>query len=204
MNIKRIALMLVVLLSVGMVNASFAEEAVVPETIVMEEQASEPVEIAEAPVETTPAETQEAVVPDITPDATEEAQPTQEPAVTEATATPETTEATAQPDETATVEPATAEPAAEETAAATEAAPIVRSVQIDMKVPENLQMGDTVVLSATLIGFDGLDVAVQWQYTKDGDNWTDAQGEGSTSLEYAFQVSDETAGTAWRLAVTVL
>ena len=201
MNIKRIALMLVVLLSVGMVNASFAEEAVVPETIVMEEQASEPVAIAEAPVETTPAETQAAVVPDITPDATEEAQPTQEPAVTDATAT---TEATAQPDETATVEPATAEPAAEETAAATEAAPIVRSVQIDMKVPENLQMGDTVVLSATLIGFDGLDVAVQWQYTKDGDNWTDAQGEGSTSLEYAFQVSDETAGTAWRLAVTVL
>lgn len=81
------------------------------------------------------------------------------------------------------------------------AAPANGSVSIALIAPETLRMGDTVTLVATLAGYDGLSVQLQWQSTRDGTNWADV--EGANGLSYAFTVDEHTAGSSWRLAVTV-
>ena len=114
---------------------------------------------------------------------------------------------TATPTETATP---TATPALEATAEITPealpteapAAPVNSSVSIRLVAPETLRMGDTVMLVATLAGYDGVGVQLQWQSTRDGANWADV--EGANSLSYAFTVDERTAGSSWRLSVTVL
>lgn len=178
-QLKGLALGMSILLAVSMLGSAFAEENA-PATVVAPEQ----VEM----VEEVPAEAVEYVtVVEATPEPTAEA--TAEPTVDP------TQEPTAEPDPTA--EPT---PEATEAAEATQAPE--RSVSIHMAVPANLQMGDTVTLTATLIGFDGLTVALQWQYSLDGQQWFDAQG--ATDAVYTFQVSEETSGSMWRLAVTIL
>ena len=211
-QIKMTAIVLALLLSVSSIAPAFAQESLpLGEVIAQQAEATvqapvveqvEPVVVEET---ANPASDDVAAVPEGT-------QMPVETAASEATATPEvpgTPEETAMPEATAT--PAdTATPEATQTADSTTqeptptAQPIERSVEITMDIPTNLQMGDTVTLTATLIGYDNVNVALQWQYTKDGETWFDAQGEGCTTLTYAFTVSDETAGTGWRLGVTVL
>lgn len=81
------------------------------------------------------------------------------------------------------------------------AAPVTGSVSIALVAPETLRMGDTVTLVATLTGYDGVGVQLQWQSTRDGVNWADVAG--ANDLSYAFTVDEHTAGSSWRLAVTV-
>ncbi|NLI22164.1 MAG: hypothetical protein GX418_11550 [Clostridiales bacterium] len=202
-NFWKTWLALSLLLAVSLTGTAFAQEApaatVAPEAIAYS-----------APAETeTPApaviDSFETEQPQAQPASEDTAAVAEEPAPTaEATLDPAgqaTTEPTEEPALEATEEPAvTPEPDAEPTEAAPE--PAARGVSIDMRVPAQLQLGDTVTLVATLYGYENVSVALQWQYTRDGSNWYDAAG--ATALTYAFAVSEETAGTAWRLAVTVL
>jgi len=214
-NIKILALVLSILLSVSMIGTGFAEASETSEPVaeIQVTVAAPVVEPTMAPQTEKPAQQPTAVPADEQPEMTAEPVQTGTPVNTEAApeaeATPEATEeATAAPTDEATAEPTeettpevTEEPT--ETPMATEI-PVNRSVIIHMDVPANLQYGDTITLSAELIGYDDVQVALQWQYTTDGEHWTDATGAGSDSLTYFFQVDDQTAGTSWRLAVTIL
>ena len=196
---RKTVLALSLLLAVSLTGTAFAQEApaatAAPEAIAYS-----------APAETeTPApaaiDSFETEQPEAQPTPGETAALTEEPALT-----PDpTADATVEPTEQATEAPGE-EPAVtpEPDAQAEEAVPaaVTRGVSIDMQVPAQLQMGDTVTLVATLYGYENVSIALQWQYTRDGSNWYNAAG--ATGLTYAFAVSEETAGTAWRLAVTVL
>ena len=194
---KRISMLLVILLSVSFTGASFAAEATLPVDQAIVEQAAFSMEPTPTVV-TTLAPTPVPAAPSEAPAASAEPDPTAIPA-TDATATQ--VPATETPAETAT--PAPTESSLDVTATETPAIAVaVRSVDIRMDMPAALQMGDTVALIATLNGYDDVTVALQWQYTRDGEHWFDA--DGATSLTYAFTVNDDTAGTGWRLAVSIL
>ncbi|HNW86861.1 MAG TPA: hypothetical protein PLP25_09955 [Candidatus Limiplasma sp.] len=231
-NTKWIALATAILLSFSLISVSFAEDVAPAEALTNLNQDAEVAQTTEAPeivpsasaaeVSAQPEETAQAevdsqekntepsteIVVDETaqPEQTETSQTEPTPAVSEEPDATQAPEATDTPDATeapaVTDEPAATETPADVTAAPETEAPAVRSVEIHMDIPQNLKMGDTVTLTATLIGYEGVNVSLQWQYTKDGKTWTDAKG--ANSLTYAFQVNDETASTAWRLAVTVL
>lgn len=190
-NTRIVALAMVILLAVSFAGVSRAEQAGLPTP-----------EITAAPVE---------IVVDVTPEASlapEAGVLPEEPAYSpdpEAAQTPADTMTESTPEPELTAEPdTTAEPIAPETEAPAEtAAPVVsRSVSIQMIVPDNLQLGDTVTLVATLTGYEGLNVSLQWQYTFDGEHWFDASG--ANGMRYSFAVSEDMAGTGWRLAVTIL
>lgn len=194
-NKKMVAILMAFLLSVSLVGASLAEDNAFSMVEVDFNQVVATAEATAAPVIDTlaPSDAPATVDPSTAPD------PSTEPEVTV------TAEATATVDPS--VQPETSETPVEETATPELTATptlINRSVLINMDVPTDLKLGDTVTLTATLVGYDGLSVSLQWQYSKDGEQWTNATGEGSDQLVYAFQVSDETANTAWRLGVTVL
>ncbi len=199
---KTLAILMVVLLSVSIAGVSFAEE---PADEVILEQTEFIVEATPVVVATATQEPAISQAPAVTPktDADPTPQAQQEPAITEEptqepTHTPETNPtATQSADPTQTPAPtqgATQEPAAEQ--------PINRSVSIRMDKPAHLSLGDTVTLIATLSGYEGSNVALQWQYTFDGEHWFDA--DGANALTYTFTVAENTAGTGWRLAVSVL
>ena len=78
----------------------------------------------------------------------------------------------------------------------------VQSVNVRMQVPQNLQYGDEITLTATMTGFENTNYAVRWQFTRDGQTWQDADGSGADSTTFRFAVSDQNVGTGWRLAVT--
>lgn len=78
----------------------------------------------------------------------------------------------------------------------------VRSADIHVTIPPNPQYGDTVTLQATLSGYEGVSVSLQWQYSRDQEHWTDARGNGANGTDYSFQINDDTVCTYWRLAVT--
>lgn len=194
-NKKMVAMLMALLLSVSLIGASLAEENVFSTVEVDFDQVVATAEVTATPVIATaaPSDTPVVVDPTAVPD------PSAEPEVTATAEATETVETTVQPETSETPAEETATP--ELTATPTL---INRSVLINMDVPADLKLGDTVTLTATLVGYDGLSVALQWQYSKDGEQWIDATGEGSDQLVFAFPVSDETANTAWRLGVTVL
>lgn len=210
---KALTLVLAILLSVGHTGAVLAEEAAAPVETVLQQMEffieSTPA-ITPAPVasETAPVNAGEPEAPTgetptevpMTSDVPAESNPSNPPAETETPAP--TDEVTEYPAADATEAPPQATEAPTEAPA--EAQPVTRGVSIAMDIPDQLQMGDTVTLTATLYGYDDVNVALQWQYTRDGEEWFNAQDEGATTLTYAFTVNDETAGTAWRLAVTLL
>ena len=78
----------------------------------------------------------------------------------------------------------------------------VRSADIHVTIPKNPQYGDTVTLQATLSGYEGVSVSLQWQYSRDQEHWTDAHGNSANGTDYSFQINDDTVCTYWRLAVT--
>lgn len=206
-NTRIIALAVAVLLSVSIAGVSLAEEAQLPTPDIT---AAPETVIDAAPVAVQAPQASE--VP-VEPAYTSDTEATQTPAetMTESTPAPETTAEAEAPAETLAPETeAPAETAAPQTEAPAEtaapaesAAPVAnRNVSIEMIVPKGLQYGDTVTLVATLSGYEGLNVSLQWQYSYDGENWFDA--EGANALRYSFAVSQEMAGTGWRLAVTVL
>jgi len=177
-----------------------------PDGSVLPDQPNVTLDPSQVDVTTQQAPTQEPAAtaePTAEPTAVPTAEPTAEPtAVPEATQAPETVVdgdafATATQAPVAETPAPTAEPATEEPA-------LARSASIQVEIPDQPQYGDQVTLTATLNGYEGSNVNLQWQYTKDQETWVDAQGDGATSTQYSFTISDDTVCTYWRLAVTVL
>ena len=55
---------------------------------------------------------------------------------------------------------------------------------------------DVMTLRATLIGFDNIDYALQWQFSTDDATWTDVPGATGDTL--VVQLDESNAGCYWR------
>lgn len=61
--------------------------------------------------------------------------------------------------------------------------------------------GDVMTLRATLIGFDNIDYALQWQFSTDDATWTDVSGAtGDTLVVY---LDESNAGCYWRVSAEI-
>lgn len=61
--------------------------------------------------------------------------------------------------------------------------------------------GDVMTLRATLIGFDNIDYALQWQFSSDDATWTDVSGATGDTL--VVQLDESNAGCYWRVSAEV-
>lgn len=61
--------------------------------------------------------------------------------------------------------------------------------------------GDVMTLRATLIGFDNIDYALQWQFSTDDATWTDVSGATGDTL--VVQLDDGNAGCYWRVSAEI-
>ena len=61
--------------------------------------------------------------------------------------------------------------------------------------------GDMMTLRATLIGFDNIDYALQWQFSTDDATWTDVSGATGDTL--VVQLDESNAGCYWRVSAEV-
>lgn len=61
--------------------------------------------------------------------------------------------------------------------------------------------GDVMTLRATLIGFDNIDYALQWQFSADDATWTDVSGATGDTL--VVQLDESNAGCYWRVSAEV-
>ena len=59
--------------------------------------------------------------------------------------------------------------------------------------------GDVMTLRATLIGFDNIDYALQWQFSTDNANW--ANVDGATGSTLRVQMNEENRDYFWRVSV---
>ena len=97
----------------------------------------------------------------------------------------------------------------EETPEAPPAEPTEVPEEIEPKVvlsytaPDIITKNDVIVLTATLFGFDGKEVALQWQYTNEAGEWVDAPGKDQ-GLTYRFHPTIETIDAHWRIVVTIV
>ena len=60
---------------------------------------------------------------------------------------------------------------------------------------------DVMTLRATLIGFDSIDYALQWQFSTDDATWTDVSGATGDTL--VVQLDESNAGCYWRVSAEV-
>lgn len=60
---------------------------------------------------------------------------------------------------------------------------------------------DVMTLRATLIGFDNIDYALQWQFSTDDTTWTDVSGATGDTL--VVQLDESNAGCYWRVSAEV-
>lgn len=61
--------------------------------------------------------------------------------------------------------------------------------------------GDVMTLRATLIGFDNIDYAIQWQFSTDDATWTDVSGATGDTL--VVQLDESNAGCYWRVSAEI-
>ena len=61
--------------------------------------------------------------------------------------------------------------------------------------------GDMMTLRATLIGFDNIDYALQWQFSTDDATWTDVSGATGDTL--VVQLDESNAGCYWRVSAEI-
>lgn len=61
--------------------------------------------------------------------------------------------------------------------------------------------GDVMTLRATLIGFDNIDYALQWQFSTDDATWTDVSGATGDTL--VVHLDESNAGCYWRVSAEV-
>jgi len=73
-------------------------------------------------------------------------------------------------------------------------------VEISSSLDDHVAPGETVRLTSRLIGFEGMEYTLQWQYN-DGSGWKDVKG--ATGATYEFEATLETVQYKWRLAVTI-
>lgn len=60
---------------------------------------------------------------------------------------------------------------------------------------------DVMTLRATLIGFDNIDYALQWQFSTDDATWTDVSGATGDTL--VVQLDESNAGCYWRVRAEI-
>lgn len=60
---------------------------------------------------------------------------------------------------------------------------------------------DVMTLRATLIGFDNIDYALQWQFSTDDATWTDVPGATGDTL--VVQLDESNAGCYWRVSAEI-
>ena len=78
-----------------------------------------------------------------------------------------------------------------------------RSVQIRSSQGDVVTEGEIIYLTSKLKGFDGLDIAYQWQVDRgDGEGWVDV--EGANRPKHMFVADRETIQYSWRLVVSIL
>jgi len=78
-----------------------------------------------------------------------------------------------------------------------------RSVQIRSSQGDVVTEGEIIYLTSKLKGFDGLDIAYQWQVDRgDGEGWVDV--EGANRPKHMFVADRETIQYSWRLVVNIL
>ena len=61
--------------------------------------------------------------------------------------------------------------------------------------------GDVMTLRATLIGFDNIDYALQWQFSTDDATWADVSGATGDTL--VVQLDESNAGCYWRVSAEI-
>lgn len=83
-------------------------------------------------------------------------------------------------------------------------APVLNSYAVNVYSDHGdcMQEGDIISLWGELVGFDGMDVALQWQYSADGATWVNVPG--AEGINHSFAATIETVNYAWRLAATVV
>ncbi len=177
-----------------------------------------PTESTEA---TAPTESTEATAPT---ESTEAIEPTETTAPTESTETTEPDGSTTQPeqlpaseevptivDEVSTVlettdVQATSEPSAEIVTEETDEhllppttetpEPVEQIAYLEHNIaPSDLRVGDTLVLAARLVGFDGVEMLIQWQQLHDG-VWNDI--EGALGFTCQVKITEENFHDSWR------
>lgn len=72
---------------------------------------------------------------------------------------------------------------------------------LQVVIGEPLYDGDVMTLRATLIGFDNIDYALQWQFSTDDATWTDVSGATGDTL--VVQLDESNAGCYWRVSAEV-
>ena len=78
-----------------------------------------------------------------------------------------------------------------------------RTVTIRSSQGDVVTEGEIIYLTSKLKGFDGLDIAYQWQVDRgDGQGWVDV--EGANRSKHMFVADKETITYSWRLIVTVM
>jgi len=78
-----------------------------------------------------------------------------------------------------------------------------RSVTIRSSQGDVVTEGEIIYLTSKLKGFDGLDIAYQWQVDRgDGEGWVDV--EGANRPKHMFVADRETIQYSWRLVVNIL
>ena len=70
-----------------------------------------------------------------------------------------------------------------------------------MVIGEPQYDGDVMTLRATLIGFDNIDYALQWQFSTDDATWTDVSGATGDTL--VVQLDESNAGCYWRVSAEI-
>ena len=78
-----------------------------------------------------------------------------------------------------------------------------RTVTIRSSQGDVVTEGEIIYLTSKLKGFDGLDIAYQWQVDRgDGAGWVDV--EGAKRSKHMFVADKDTITYSWRLIVTVM
>lgn len=84
----------------------------------------------------------------------------------------------------------------------TEQPPVAeRSVSVRRVMPDIIRDGDPFRVEATLVGFDGIEYELRWQYN-DGSDWKDMSDASDTTVKL---VADrDNVNFAWRVFVTIV
>lgn len=78
---------------------------------------------------------------------------------------------------------------------------IERSVSIRIDCPDTVCLGDNITLYAVLKGYEGVNYHIQWQVSKDNDNWKDISGANND--KYAITIAEENVENYYRVTVTI-
>jgi len=78
---------------------------------------------------------------------------------------------------------------------------VIRQLQLAANIPySELEIGDTLNLTAVITGYEGLKMCIQWQQCSQ-DEWTNLQGENGDTL--TILITPDNIRCAWRYDVTV-